>query len=58
MRPTFFQVAGTGNATDHHAEHDQADEHLYQLDKAVAEGFQLEGDLREAEAANDTKGQP
>ncbi|MOA26817.1 hypothetical protein D3C78_1476430 [compost metagenome] len=39
--PDLLEIAGTGDTTDHHAEHDQADEHLDQLDKAVAEGFEL-----------------
>ena len=50
----LLQVTGAGNAADHHAEHDQADEHLDQLDEAVAEGFSCrEG--REAKAAGDAK---
>ncbi|MNE15895.1 hypothetical protein D3C80_1088200 [compost metagenome] len=49
--PDLFQVAGTGDAADHHAEHDQPDQHLDQLDEAVTEGFELQGNFRKAQAA-------
>lgn len=50
--PDFFQVAGAGNAADHYAEHYQADQHLDQFDKAVAEGFELRREFGKGQAAN------
>ncbi len=54
--PDLFQVAGARDTADHHAEHDQADEHLDQLDEAVAKGFELQGEVGEAETAGDAEG--
>ncbi|MOA25789.1 hypothetical protein D3C78_1465370 [compost metagenome] len=54
--PDLLQIAGTGNAADHHAEDDQADKHLDQLDEAVAEGFELQGKVGKTEAAGDAEG--
>lgn len=54
--PDLFQVTRPRNAADHHAEHDQADEHLDQLDEAVAEGFELQGEVGEAQTAGDAEG--
>ena len=50
--PDFLQVARAGNAADHHAEHDQADQHLDQLDKAVTQGFELRGEFGKGHAAD------
>ncbi|MCY1438679.1 hypothetical protein D9M71_548880 [compost metagenome] len=52
----LFQVTSARDAADHDAEHDQADEHLDQLDEAVAEGFELQGEVGEAETAGDAEG--
>ncbi|MOA34091.1 hypothetical protein D3C78_1554390 [compost metagenome] len=53
----LFQVARTGDTADHDTEHDQPDEHLDQLDKAVTQGFELQGNFGKAEATGDAKHQ-
>jgi len=55
--PDLLQIAGAGNAADHNAEHDQADEHLDQLDEAITQGFELQGQVGEAQAADHAKGE-
>ena len=53
----LLQVARAGNTADHHAEHDQADQHFDQLDKAVTQGFELRGEFGKGQAAGDAEHQ-
>src|SRR5262249_10889928 len=39
----FFHVPGAGNAENHRAENDRADQHLHERDEAVSQGLQLHG---------------
>ncbi len=45
-RPTFFMSLHAGDAGDHGAEDDRADDHLDQLDEAVAERLHVDGERR------------
>ncbi|MNQ60005.1 hypothetical protein D3C85_742710 [compost metagenome] len=49
--PHLLQVAGAGHTIDHHAEDDQGDQHLDQLDETIAKGFQLGRQLGQRNAA-------
>ena len=53
----FLQVASAGNTADHYAEHNQPDEHLDQLDEAVAERFELGRVFRKGQPADDAEHQ-
>ncbi|MNQ78388.1 hypothetical protein D3C85_932970 [compost metagenome] len=55
--PDLLQIASAGNAADYHAKHDQADQHLDQLDKAITQGLELSGVFGKAEAACDAEHQ-
>lgn len=48
----LLQVTGAGDAVDHHAEDDQCDEHLDQLDEAIAQRLHLHGQVGNADPAD------
>ena len=56
-RPLVPYVAGTADAADHYAEHDQTDKHLDQFDEAIAERFELGGVFRKGQPADDAEHQ-
>ena len=55
--PDLLQIARAADAADHHAEHDQANQHLDQFDEAIAERFQLGGVFRKGQPADDAEHQ-
>ena len=53
--PHLLQVASATDATDHDAENNQADEHFDQLDKAVAQGFEVGRVFGKGQATDDAQ---
>ncbi|MCY1432247.1 hypothetical protein D9M71_482380 [compost metagenome] len=53
----LLQVAGTADAADHYAKHNQANEHFDQLDKTVTERFELSGVFGKGQPADDAEHQ-
>jgi hypothetical protein len=55
--PDFFQVAGAGDAMDHHAEHDRRHDHRDQFQEGVAEDLEADREIGDGHAEHDPQQQ-